>query len=560
MKNKRILLVLTMLLAVSMACASLFPKSADNGVMAGNINQKFVLPPPYDPKAPLPSPGAAALRALEVSVPGVAGLESDVEAAERAAFKSALAGLRTKLGADKTSEVPAPPAQSGGVKLTMSALKFSVPASSNPVDYLAAPIDTTPTVSLINGLLNGWNDMFQPEIKAGPGVSGSFPETKGGATTTHSLNLGRDADGSTHFGFGTKTESTKNNVSARTELAGNLDGKRCPDANGQVAFTVKMRIGMESGGSGYTQDLTANVRAVVDDAARASSYTVDVTQGTRQVKPGHQVYVETGETVKFDGANFSQSNLRLIRNSQDATPADVSDLSASGHTAAERMGVTAFKIAEQNWLDGGCTRIEAKSPGTVEPGSTTAIPVTVTQRFDGSVLSTKLEAALAGEKLLDPTSLAKTPGTINYTAPQEKGKTATITLTATSRRGRATLQLNANTGGQAYHVTGESNHVSFSGNICINKEFEIKATFPGGGSANTFFTPRADTNGKTTVTGGGGECYQEGGGAYTITTNKDGSKLLKWNTTDTLTCPEETKTQSGSFELPLIPDPQTSCP
>jgi len=104
MKNKRILLVLTMLLAVSMACASLFPKSADNGVMAGNINQKFVLPPPYDPKAPLPSPGAAALRALEVSVPGVAGLESDVEAAERAAFKSALAGLRTKLGAGKTWE------------------------------------------------------------------------------------------------------------------------------------------------------------------------------------------------------------------------------------------------------------------------------------------------------------------------------------------------------------------------------------------------------------------------------------------------------------------------
>jgi hypothetical protein len=111
-------------------------------------------------------------------------------------------------------------------------------------------------------------------------------------------------------------------------------------------------------------------------------------------------------------------------------------------------------MSENNWLKGGCVKIEATSPGTVKPGSTTEIPVKVLHRFDGSAVPSKLEAVLAGEKSIDPTSLAKTPGTLIYTAPGEQGKSATITLTATSRRGRATLVLTASTGGAAYRIVG----------------------------------------------------------------------------------------------------------
>ncbi len=138
---------------------------------------------------------------------------------------------------------------------------------------------------------------------------------------------------------------------------------------------------------------------------------------------------------------------------------------------------------------------------------------------------------------------------------------ASIALTATSRRGRAKLQLTVNTGGQAYHVSGESNHVTFSDtNICVNKPFKIRASFPGGGVATTEFTPATGTNGSTSITGSGNGCEQTGSGIYSIVTNNDGSKLLKWTTTDTLTCSEISSTMTGSFELPLLSAPEVSCP
>ncbi len=114
---------------------------------------------------------------------------------------------------------------------------------------------------------------------------------------------------------------------------------------------------------------------------------------------------------------------------------------------------------------------------------------------------------------------------------------------------------------KAYRVSGESNHVSFSGQICgLDKPFVIDATFPGGGSAKTSFAPSSVTGGVTTVSGGGAGCVQTGGGTYTVTINKDGSGSITWTTTDTLTCPGVSQTRSGTFTLPLQPAPEISCP
>ena len=126
----------------------------------------------------------------------------------------------------------------------------------------------------------------------------------------------------------------------------------------------------------------------------------------------------------------------------------------AGLTAALELGISSLMSAQSAWQDGKCVKIEAPSPGKVEPGSTTSIPVKVVSSFDGSDAPSKLKAALTGAESIDPTSLAKTPGTLTYTAPDEKAKSATILLTATSKRGKATLELNANTGEkkQTYHV------------------------------------------------------------------------------------------------------------
>lgn len=114
---------------------------------------------------------------------------------------------------------------------------------------------------------------------------------------------------------------------------------------------------------------------------------------------------------------------------------------------------------------------------------------------------------------------------------------------------------------KAYRVSGESNGVSFSGQICgFDKPFVIDATFPGGGSAKTTFTPSSVAGGTTSVSGGGGGCVQSGGGTYTVTTNQDNSGSLTWTSTSTLTCPGFSNTRTNTFTLPLQPAPELSCP
>jgi len=554
-----LVLVLAM---VSMSCQLFTSTSNKDGVLPGDLDQVSSELPIYDAEAPPPSPGAAALRALAVLEPGVAELQDDVEAAERAALKIVIADLSVKTSTGNSIELPFPAAQSEEEVPNFTS-EFAIPVRYNIPGNFDGQINTGNDVGIITGILSGWNDQFIPNLEAGAGTSGSATEPEGEATNTSSMNLSRNADGTTSFGFGSKTEATKNGVAAKTEVAASLDGQRCPNAEGQVSFTVKLRLGADSGGAGYTQDLTAFVRAEVGDDARIVSTTIDLTQGTRQAKNGRQVYVESGQTIKYNGDNVAgleSSNLRLIRTSQDVTREDAGNLSSSGHEAAFTMARTALLMAQNNWLNGGCVKIEAASPGTVQPGSTTEIPVKVIHRFDGSEVPSKLEVALSGEKSIDPTSLARTPGTLTYTASDEKGKSATITLTATSRRGRATLKLTASTGGQAYRVSGESNDVSFSGEICsLEKPFIIDGVFPGG-SARTTFTPSNAASGTESMSGEGSGCTQSGSGSYTVTINEDGSGTITWTDSATITCPLFGNSRTATFTLPLQPAPDLSCP
>jgi hypothetical protein len=111
-----------------------------------------------------------------------------------------------------------------------------------------------------------------------------------------------------------------------------------------------------------------------------------------------------------------------------------------------------------------------------------------------------------------------------------------------------------------YRVSGQSNNVSFSGEICgLDMPFVINAKFPGG-SAKTSFAPSSAVAGSTTVSGGGGGCSHSGGGKYTVTINEDGSATLTWTTTDTIACPMFSNSRTATFTLPLQPAPDLSCP
>lgn len=555
MKIPKLVVPVLLLLAVSLSC-KLLNRGGSGGLSADHLNRIAANLPTFNPNASnQPSAGAVALRRLAEMEPSAASLEREFEAVENAALKKLLAdvGVRADNGAgDKQAT-----AQSQFARTTSAPALFFL-QGQGPEPGAKSAHDA----ALLAGLIGGLSDIFGKSLSEAGSVNKSMTETKDGVTTTMSVELGRGSDGTTAFGFGIKTEGTKNGVAVKADVNGRIDGQRCPNAAGQVSFTTKMRIGAQLGKTGYTQELTAFVRALVNDDAQLASHTIEVVQGTQQSKDGRQIYIETGQDFSHDGTNYSTSNYREIRVSQQAKATD-GDISVAGLTAAYAAGKTALLTAEHNWYSGGCTAIVAKSPGSVQPSSNTAIPVTVRHHFERTEIPSKLVAELKGESSVNPTMLPKTAGTLTYTAPGQTNKSATISLTATSRRGRATLDLTASTGGQSYRVSGTSNGVSFSGEICsLAKPFSIDATFPGG-SAKTTFNPGSDTGGTTTVSGGGPGCTHTGGGDYSVTLKEDGSGSITWTTTDKIDCPGPipfSKSRTVTFKLPLQPAPDLRCP
>jgi len=559
MKISRIVTLVLLLLSVTVSC-KLLNRGGSGGVSADQLTRITANLPTYDPQGVQPSAGAVTLRRVAELEPSASALEPDFEAVEQAAMKKLLAefGVQANLGTSTTpswvaqtkAPVPlafSPVSQSSGMAL------FFLQGEAEPRAANARE------AAMIGAMFSGLSDIFGGFLTEKGKVSKTATETKDGVTTTMNAELGRNDDGTTAFGFGIKTDTVKDGVPVKADIDGKVDGQRCPNAEGQVSFTIKVRIGAQLGQTGYTQELTAFVRATVNDDAKIATHTMDVVQGIRQQKGGRQIYIETGQTATHNGTDYTPSNFRIIRTSQEVVQSDA-HLVTEELTAAFAVAETALAIAEYSWSHGNCTQIEAKSPGSVQPGSQTSIPVTVRQRFEKIEIPSKLVAELKGEAAVDPTTIPRTAGTLTYTAPGEVNKSATIGLTATSRRGRATLDLTATTGGHSYRVSGTSNGVSFSGEICnLSKSFSIDATFPGG-TAKTTFNPGGDTYGTTTVAGGGGGCTQTGGGEYSVTLKQDGSGTITWTTADRLACPGFNNARTATFTLQLQPAPDLKCP
>ncbi len=408
-------------------------------------------------------------------------------------------------------------------------------------------------ISLLSGLLG---DMVTGSITEQFNISKSHTETKDGATTTMSTEMGRNADGTTVFQMGMKTEKTVDGKRVKIEFDSKVDGTRCPNAAGQVSFTVKTRTSAYSGKSGYTQDLISHVRAEVDDNAEIVKTTIDVEQATRQVKDGREIYIETATTFKHAGEEVrgsEESNFRVVRASSKAKSSDQS-VSNDGLISAWIMGEVSLMMAKEKWMNGACVKIEAKSPGLVEVSSVTEIPVKVMHIFEGGEVKSKLTAELSGKESVDPTKLAQTPGTIKYTAPNERGKSATILLTATSKRGKAKLELNANTGGAAYLIVGGLDDWQTSTAVCdIMQPFALTSpiltlNFSGGLSGTYSYS--------------GGPFNATGGSSYSISLpegiGKPGS--MTGGGTGCVDTPLGTQCNSGTEQYTLTPlEPDATC-
>jgi hypothetical protein len=530
-----------------------------------DVKIKNLTIPTIDPNEPFPALSTDGIDALIADVPELAKHREAVMAAERDAIKGALDDLRSKSKASNGPRTAVEITQVMPERNDSRAVAlFSWPFKLTPV-AMAAEFDMSSLGSLQQVIIGHNIGLFTNEgtANASDGTGSktiTMKDEKTGevhATATVSVDT---AGGVYTTEIATKVSMPLLGLDANSKVS--LKGDPCPDPDGKVDLTVKhgSKARARKGGSAsYDKNIEARIMATVGDDANLASTDFDLKQATHSSGSGQQVDVITSQSGNATGEAYSTvklNDVKIDRGSQFVSPADQQS-SEVGLKNALYLAIGALESARSRWQGGGCVKIVANSPGTVEPSSTTSIPVTVRHKWDGSEVPSKLDVVLKGEKSVSPTSIAKTAGTLTYVAPGEKNKNSTIGLTATSRRGRATLDLSASTGGNAYRVNGVSNNVSFTGaKICLDHGFSLDATFPGG-TGHVFF--RGD--GTMGVDGGGGGCKMLGEGNYTLVFGDDGSGTLKWTTTDKLTCPAGfSNTKTSSFTVTLQPAPDLSCP
>jgi hypothetical protein len=111
----------------------------------------------------------------------------------------------------------------------------------------------------------------------------------------------------------------------------------------------------------------------------------------------------------------------------------------------------------------------------------------------------------------------------------------------------------------SYRVSGTSNNVSFSGEICsLDKPFVINGKF-GNGSETQTFTPSGSTSGTVQEAGKSGGCTQSGGGTYKIVLNEQGAGTLGFTETVTGVCGPFSNTKTVTFKVSLQPASDLSC-
>ena len=560
-------LAMIALAAVCLSCTFLKDKFVkDPNAISTTVNLPEIQP--FDRNAPLVSPGAEVVRRLAMLDPSLARFGPDIETVEREAMGKSIADAPGKPETMNEAEAALPPIKPMGFKTNYGESPASGALMIFQGGTTTSPADRVRAASLVAALVSGLKQIFsegQTEATAAGGVKDTQTGTKDGTKTTMGVELKFQKDGSSTFGIELKTEAEKDGSKLVSDLKARVEGLDCPNAEGQVPITAKLRLGGESGGVGYTQEIEVFIRATVDEDSNIATRTFDIVQGTREIVKGDDIYVETGFTLAYAGSlppKGTEVDGRIIRSSQSAksNPAKLRSIALSGQDSAMAVAMAVLGMAEYKWQNGGCVKIDAPSPGSVAVNSKTQIPVKVVHKFEGTDVPSKLDAVLKGEKAIDPASIAKTAGMLTYTAPGEKNKTAKIGLTAVSRRGRATLELTAITGGRSYRVNGGSGGATFKGEICsLDKPF-ILTVDSITGSWPMKFTPQSETSGQIEGTYSASGCTQSGGGPYTVTLNEDGSGTIQLTFNATATCPAGSRTSSATSKVPLIPATDVSCP
>lgn len=564
--NTNLVLASLALAAVCLSCSLLKGVSGNSPYGIGDTSRSPL--PAVDGNEPFPAMSTDAINALVTEMPEIAEHRDKILEAERAAINGLLADVRPKPQANNVNTEHSNVAYVSYESRSERHDNFIGRFNLIPAAYAADDPPAIPPmgglefylighqIAFINDDLGKVNDQDR-----GKSRKVEMKDDAGNVEATMTKAIDKDS-GAVSVELTTSVNMPVFGLNANSKVK--LTGGQCPDPEGKVDLTIEYSTNGRAGSSGsmiYDKTLTGKIKAIVNDSAEIASMDVDLKQATRSTAGGRQVYVETSQSGRATSGSSSDlqfNDVRIDRASSQATAADA-DLSRDGLAAAFNVARAVLDNAQSRWQGGGCVQIIADSPGTVAVNSTTQIPVKVTHKADGSEVPSKLEAALSGGSSIDPTLIPRTAGTLTYTAPGETGRSATIKLTANSHRGRAKLDLTANTGANSYRVNGKSQGATFTGDICsLGQPFVLNVNSITG-SWPMKFTPTDERSGQMEGTFSANGCTQSGGGPYTISLNSDGSGTIKFTYNSTATCPAGSTTTSRTSELPLKPAPDLKC-
>lgn len=484
------------------------PKSAaatDPGTRAVRIAV-----PAIDPKAPFPAMSAGVLEALGADVPELARRRDAILAAERAAIQGAFDDLRRK------------PARAKG--------KSSAAALDRFASLVAGILDSLVPVAwgADEGAVFGFEQFglgHQVATMIGGGTanvdasrSGTKEVTVPGTDGRVMVSLTLSAEAGKPVSGTIETTLAFPQFLLEANSKASIVGGICPAPDGKVEFTVRVGSKGRAGSGGstvYDQNLEVRVTAQVGEDANVVDADFDAKQATRSTTGGRQAYLESSASARAPGGRFGDRGIELtdakwLRTSSQATNAEV-PLANENLARAVMLGYGALEGAREHWQGGNCIKIRAASPGRVSPGATSRIPVAVNHAKDGSSVPAKVTVELAGGKSVAPAVIPKAPGEVTHVAQDARRGKMTLTLTATSRRGKDKAKLEISTG-QAFSIEGGLDDFHGKGTIC---DLAAPFTVEGGGNV-VKFAPTSEKGGTYTYSGNMSGFGVFGNGTYTV--------------------------------------------